>query len=63
MNVHTHSVDFARNEAQFTLIGEKGESISIICPLPTPGNQTETQLKEASKEAARSVLRSALAAL
>lgn len=63
LKLHAHSIDFAANRATLALSGESGESVHVSFSLPTPGNQTESQLKGTSKEAAKQLLHRAIAAL
>ncbi|WP_323041545.1 hypothetical protein [Gemmobacter sp.] len=61
--LHTHAVDFAANKATISLMSEVGEMVHVSFPLPTPGDQTESQLKGGSKDAAKQLLHRAIAAL
>lgn len=63
MKLHAHSIDFAVNKGSISLSGERGESVHIHFPLPTPGDQTESQLREVSRETAKELLQRAIAAL
>lgn len=60
------NVDLLQNRTMVSLVkadGPKHHNVQINIPIAMPGNQTESTLKEAAREAAKRALREAADAL
>lgn len=64
MKTQSHSIDIVANRATIAIVDEAGNShVTMMFPLETPGDQPESQLREASLAQARVLLQNALASL